>query len=719
MARYKYNKEAVSGVIDQLNSAIDKLNDFDSEVLSGFSTIQSARGGEYLNISSDGVLKLKDISVEAIRKVIDDIRAKAQTIEEYNSASLFTKASSSIGMGFSKFLEGFLSAGENIIDGFATVGGLVAGIFSKDAKNAVGDFVKKDHVGDFFDSAYKGGFLSGIEKYSVFSSESTAANIFRGFGVASGYVASAALVGGTASTIGGKAFSIGAKAAANSLGYSATLTGIGGMGDGTENALQAGMDFNHAAFEGAKEGAVQAGTVVAFSKGTEVLGKGIQKIKSALSGKAVETVANSTDDVLKLTSGATDDAIKVASEASDDVLKLTSGTDDAIKAASGADATIASTTKYGSEKEFIDAVNSGKYNGDVGALRKDFKSTFGEFIKDGSREHELLSDAVQVARGKATSMYSTPMSGVSASASATTSSASATATSSTAATAAASSTGTMPLGLPSGSKAIAEITTPVSSLATVSPATSGLTDLVANVSKTGIPPALSVAPQYIDDGQRAIEQVSGELLGNFATPIVESTYVPGSMPVVDTPVQPDTVPMPTTSTPEPTVTTPTETIPTTNNPTTSTPTYTSPGPVYNSGGAAGGSYSTPAPVTSPSVPSEPIPVIDNPIPEPVQPVEIPVQPINISVQPISTPPTSTITDDISTIPTDETIIPDIPDDPIYKHQQTIRNSTTKSSNGLAKGVASTIIGLGAVGAAGAAGYGIYNKKKQEKEDEEE
>lgn len=681
MARYKYNKEAVSGVIDQLNSAIDKLNDFNDEILSGFSTIQFARGGEYLSINSGSVLELKDISVEAIRKIIEDIRNKAQIIEEYNSASWLTKTFSSIGMAFSKIVEGFFSAGENIIDGFATVGGLVAGIFSEDAKNAVGEFVKKDHVGDYFTGAYSAnGFLSGIEKYSAFSSESTAANVFKGVGVATGYAGVILLTGGAGATVTGGSFATGAAGAMSSLGLNAAVTGIGGLGSGTENALQAGMDFNHAAFEGVKEGAVQAGTVVAFSKGTEVLGKGIQKVKSALSGKAVETVANSTDDVLKLTSGT--------------------------------DATVAGTTKYGSEKEFIDAVNSGKYNGDVGALRKDFKSTFGEFIKDGSREHELLSDAVQVARGKATSMYSTPMSGVSTSASA------------TAASSTASSTGTMPLGLPSGSKAIAEITTPVNSLATASSTTSGLTDLVANVSKTGIPPALSVAPQYIDDGQRAIEQVPGDLLGNFATPTVESTYVPGSMPIVDTPVQPDTVPMPTTSTPEPTVTTPTETIPTTNNPTTSTPTYTSPGPVYNSGGTSGGSHSTSAPVTSPSVPSEPTPVIDNPISEPVQPVETPTQPINISAQPVSTPSSPaisepTIADDMPTIPTDETTIPDIPGDPIYKHQQTIKNSTTKSSNGVAKGIASTIVGLGAVGAAGAVGYGIYNKKKQEKEDEEE
>lgn len=576
MARYKYNKEAVSGVIDQLNSAIDKLNDFNDEILSGFSTIQFARGGEYLSINSGSVLELKDISVEAIRKIIEDIRNKAQIIEEYNSASWLTKTFSSIGMAFSKIVEGFFSAGENIIDGFATVGGLVAGIFSEDAKNAVGEFVKKDHVGDYFTDAYSAnGFLSGIEKYSAFSSESTAANVFKGVGVATGYAGVILLTGGAGATVTGESFATGAAGAMSSLGLNAAVTGIGGLGSGTEGALQEGMDFNHAALEGAKKGAVQAGTVVAFSKGTEVLGKGIQKVKSA-------TAASST----------------------------------------------------------------------------------------------------------------------------------------------ASSTGTMPLGLPSGSKAIAEITTPVNSLATASSATSGLTDLVANVSKTGIPPALSVAPQYIDDGQRAIEQVPGDLLGNFTTPTVESTYVPGSMPIDDTPVQPDIVPMPTTSTPEPTVTTPTETIPTTNNPTTSTPTYTSPGPVYNSGGTSSGSHSTSAPVTSPSVPSEPTPVIDNPISEPVQPVETPVQPINISAQPVSTPSSPaisepTIADDMPTIPTDETTIPDIPDDPIYKHQQTIRNSTTKSSNGIAKGIASTIVGLGAVGAAGAVGYGIYNKKKQEKEDEEE
>ncbi len=71
---------------------------------------------------------------------------------------------------------------------------------------------------------------------------------------------------------------------------------------------------------------------------------------------------------------------------------------------------------------------------------------------------------------------------------------------------------------------------------------------------------------------------------------------------------------------------------------------------------------------------------------------------------------STINDDnISTIikPSTNTSTDRTPQQPI------------KSSNNAAKGIATTIIGLGAAGAAGAVGYGLYKKKKRDEEDEED
>lgn len=63
-----------------------------------------------------------------------------------------------------------------------------------------------------------------------------------------------------------------------------------------------------------------------------------------------------------------------------------------------------------------------------------------------------------------------------------------------------------------------------------------------------------------------------------------------------------------------------------------------------------------------------------------------------------------------------------PDDPFYNQQQTTKNnntSTKSSSSNVRKGIATTILGLGAAGAVGAAGYGVYKKKKRDQEDEEE
>lgn len=287
MARYVYNKEAVNGTIDQLEAAIGKINDVNSIIQEGFSIIQTARGGNYINISPAAALKYKDVAEQAIRGIIADIRSKAQIIDEYNSASWFTKAQSSVNMAFTKFVEGFFTAGENIIDGFASLGGLVVGIFSEDAQNAIGEFIAKDYVGDLFESAYNGGILSDVEKYSAFSSESSAANVFKGFGVATGYVAAIAVTG----------------APVSSLGANMAVAGIGGIGSGTQDALQAGYTYEQAALYGTKKGAVQAGTVLVFSKGTELLGKGMQRLLSKAGSASMALPAGTASAALPAGAG--------------------------------------------------------------------------------------------------------------------------------------------------------------------------------------------------------------------------------------------------------------------------------------------------------------------------------------------------------------------------------------------------------------------------------
>ena len=290
MARYVYNQSGVNSTIAELNDSINEIDNVNTIINSGISIIESARGGQYIEINSAAALQYKDVVETAVRKLISDIRSKVALIEEYNSASFLEKAFSTVGMGLSKLIEGFGTAGENILDGFCSLGGLVVGIFSEDAKNSIGQFVQKDHVGDFFKDAYNGGFLTSIEKYSAFSSESTAANIFKGVGIAAGYVATAYATGGVMSLATGGSFATGAAAAANSIGYNMAFAGIGGMGSGTEDALQSGMNFDQAAFQGAKRGAIQAGTVF-------LAGKASEKLSNVLANRAAaKAAANSADD---------------------------------------------------------------------------------------------------------------------------------------------------------------------------------------------------------------------------------------------------------------------------------------------------------------------------------------------------------------------------------------------------------------------------------------
>lgn len=644
MARYVYNKEAVNGTIDQLEAAIKKIDDVNSTIQEGFSIIQTARGGNYIDISSADALKYKDVTEQAIRGIIADIRSKAQMIEEYNSASWFTKASSTVQMAFSKFVEGFLTAGENIIDGFASLGGLVAGVFSEDAKNAVGEFIAKDHVGDLFKSAYDDGILSDVEKYSCFSSESTAANVFKGFGVATGYVAAIAVTG----------------APVSSLGANMAVAGIGGMGSGTQDALRAGYTYDEAALYGAKKGAIQAGTVYAFGKGSELLGKGMQKL---FTGKG----AGGANEFATLSGNST---------VNPSTFDLVDGYGNTIMS-------------YDSSGNIISGMTS---------------TTPSELLLNGGASAGNAAMALPA--------------------------------------------GAESLALPAGAKSFATAGSSVGAASMALPTgTESLANAGATAANGGIPSVLSIAPQQMGDTLAGAQaNASNDLLGLGAieAPTVESTYTPSSVPptevssqpTVSTPQSNDTA---TTTTPLTTNTSTPTTTSSSNTPTSNSETSTGGSGTWtgNSGTSNGGSgtwtgnsgTSTGGSGTWTNSPSTPVsnpdtPTIDVPINEPVQPVNTPIQPVETPVQPISTPeiPTndSIQPDDTPTIPAskDSSSINE-PGAPIYKHQMTTKNNSTKSSNSITKGVASAIIGLGVVGAAGAAGYSVYNKKAREKEDEEE
>lgn len=79
-----------------------------------------------------------------------------------------------IGMGALKIIEGFIGVNENVIDGLVSIVGFIGGLFSSRFQDCLGEFIKKDWVGDTTAKWYEEGWLKNVNKYSYISHESTA-----------------------------------------------------------------------------------------------------------------------------------------------------------------------------------------------------------------------------------------------------------------------------------------------------------------------------------------------------------------------------------------------------------------------------------------------------------------------------------------------------------------------------------------------------------------
>ena len=85
--------------------------------------------------------------------------------EDYENAGFFKKVFSTVGLIATKFSEGLFGAGEQIVDGFASGVGIIVGIFDKDAKEAIGEFVKK---GDTIMTLYYDKVLPEIDISNIY-----------------------------------------------------------------------------------------------------------------------------------------------------------------------------------------------------------------------------------------------------------------------------------------------------------------------------------------------------------------------------------------------------------------------------------------------------------------------------------------------------------------------------------------------------------------------
>ena len=157
MARYTYNASLVSQAIEELSSACKALDSTIGEIQKGISTVSSARGAENIDVDFSYITNYQSQVIEYIEMMSTEISGKAQEIEEYQSAPWYKKLFATIGMGALKLVEGLGSFVENLGDGLVSVAGFVGGVFSSDFQDACAEFVKKDHVGDFFYDQYEEG----------------------------------------------------------------------------------------------------------------------------------------------------------------------------------------------------------------------------------------------------------------------------------------------------------------------------------------------------------------------------------------------------------------------------------------------------------------------------------------------------------------------------------------------------------------------------------
>ena len=335
MATLNYNPSLVQQAISNLEQAINEISPIEGELSSALSTIKGAHGFEWLGLDPSAVLTAPAEAEAQIQAQGQAIVSQVSVIEEYNedvqSANFFVRTGATLGTGAVKFAEGFVGVGESIVDGVASAAGWVLGIFGANkAKESIGNFVKKDWVGDAANAILE---KTGMDKYSYFSSKGLFGKICK-FG---GSIVAYSLLGNGvgklvkgASTVLGEKNILGkaAKAivnasknqgaaiaknldlfkakdymavASNSLQIAknatlmalpvASIANVTGIGIGTQTGLQEGLSYDDAYVKGLKTGATQAGSVIG---GSVVM----QEVAATPAGsKILEKIASAKDTV--------------------------------------------------------------------------------------------------------------------------------------------------------------------------------------------------------------------------------------------------------------------------------------------------------------------------------------------------------------------------------------------------------------------------------------
>ena len=307
--RYECSPEEVQAACDELsNISNNTLQAINEEIGKNVTIVNNAAYG-YVDISNMNAYapEVQD-SITNLMGVLDK---QAQIIEEYNNGSLVEKMLGTGTMAILNLTEGVLKFGEDIVDAGANI---IAGVgtFCGFDMEEVELWAAKDLVGGVFDYAFENGPFKLVEKYSIYSHESTAAEILKGVGTAIPYIALAATGVGLVAEAG--------------------IAGAAGFGRGSTNYQQQHLVYDangEASFddtystgsmmwEGTKQGAFDAATVVVMDKGIKAIGN---KISSLRAGKAA---AESADDVTKALTTTSEDAGNVLMKSADDVANTAS-----------------------------------------------------------------------------------------------------------------------------------------------------------------------------------------------------------------------------------------------------------------------------------------------------------------------------------------------------------------------------------------------------------
>ena len=251
--RYECSPEEVQAACDELsNISNNTLQAINEEIGKNVTIVNNAAYG-YVDISNmNAYAPAVQDSITNLMGVLDK---QAQIIEEYNNGSLVEKMLGTGTMAILNLTEGVLKFGEDIVDAGANI---IAGVgtFCGFDMEEVELWAAKDLVGGVFDYAFENGPYNWVEKYSIYSHESTAAEILKGVGTAIPYIALAATGVGLVAEAG--------------------IAGAAGFGRGSTNYQQQHLVYDangEASFddtystgsmmwEGAKQGAVDAATVV-------------------------------------------------------------------------------------------------------------------------------------------------------------------------------------------------------------------------------------------------------------------------------------------------------------------------------------------------------------------------------------------------------------------------------------------------------------------------